>query len=223
MTGAPGRLLITGFGPFPRVPDNPSTRVARRLAGLPHLRRILGQAPDCLVLDTRYAALDTQLAPALARRPAALLMIGVAASRRRVCVETRAVNRVSRLFPDAAGAVSRSLALEPGAPALRRSPSAGTVRVALRRAGLDVAASRDAGRYLCNAAYLRALAEGCPAVFLHIPMPPRTKRPVRRGRPHHEPDGWVAAFAEAARVLMLRARRGQGVGTSCVRRSTESR
>ncbi len=133
------------------------------------------------------------------------------------------MNRVSRLFPDAAGAVSRSLALEPGAPALRRSPSAGTVRVALRRAGLDVAASRDAGRYLCNAAYLRALAEGCPAVFLHIPMPPRTKRPVRRGRPHHEPDGWVAAFAEAARVLMLRARRGQGVGTSCVRRSTESR
>ncbi len=96
------------------MPDNPSARVARRLAGLPHLRRILGQAPDCLVLDTRYAALDTQLAPALARRPAALLMIGVAASRRRVCVETRGVNRVSRLFPDAAGAVSRSLALEPG-------------------------------------------------------------------------------------------------------------
>ena len=90
------RLLITGFGPFPRVPDNPSARVARRLAALPHLRRILGQAPDGLVLDTRYAALDTQLVPALAREPAAVLMIGVAASRRRVCVETRAVNRVSR-------------------------------------------------------------------------------------------------------------------------------
>ena len=81
------------------------------------------------------------------------------------------------------------------------------MRVALKRAGLEVAASRDAGRYLCNAAYFRALAEGCPAVFLHIPMPPRTKRPVREDRPHHDPDAWVAAFAEAARALMLRTRR----------------
>ncbi|WP_342150287.1 peptidase C15 [Methylorubrum sp. SB2] len=202
-----GSLLITGFGPFPRVPDNPSARVARRLAGLPHLRRILGQAPDCLVMDARYAALDTQLAPAFANNPAAVLMIGVAASRRRVCVETRAVNRVSRLFPDAGGAVSHRLALEPGAPALRRSPAAQAVQVALERAGLDVAASRDAGRYLCNASYFRVLAQGRPAVFLHIPMPPRTKRPVRAGRPHHDPEAWVAAFAEAARVLMMRARR----------------
>ncbi len=217
-----GRLLITGFGPFPRVPDNPSARVARRLARLPHLRRILGHAPDCLVLDTRYAALDTQLAPALARKPAAVLMFGVAASRRRVCVETRAVNRVSRLFPDASGAVSYHLAFEPGAPALRRSPAAQAVRVALARAGLEVAASRDAGRYLCTASYFRALAQGCPAVFLHLPMPSRTKRPVRPGRPHHDPNVWSAAFTEAARALMLRARR-QGVGTSSVRRSTESR
>ncbi|KQT57105.1 peptidase C15 [Methylobacterium sp. Leaf456] len=217
------RLLITGFGPFPRVPDNPSARVARRLAASPHLRRILGHAPDCLVLDTRYAALDTQLAPALAKNPPALLMIGVAASRRQVCVETRAVNRVSRLFPDATGKVSRRLAFEPGAPALRCSPAAEPVWVALERAGLAVAASRDAGRYLCNASYFRALAQNRPVVFLHIPMPPRTKRPVRAGRLHHDPEVWVAAFAEAARVLMLRARRGQGVGTDSVRRSTESR
>lgn len=225
MTGelSVARLLITGFGPFPRVPDNPSARVARRLASSSHLRRILGAAPDCLILDTRYAALDTQLAPALARQPAAVLMIGVAASRRRVCVETRAVNRVSRLFPDASGAVSQSLAFESGAPALRRSPATEAVRVSLTRAGLKVAASRDAGRYLCNAAYFRALAQDCPAIFLHIPMPARTKRPLRSDRPHHDPDAWVAAFAEAARVLMQRARRDQGVATSSVRRSTDSR
>ena len=218
-----GRLLITGFGPFPRVPDNPSGRLARRLAALPRLRRILGGVPDCLVLDTRYGALDTQLAPALAARPEAVLMIGVAASRARVCVETRAVNRVSRLFPDASGAVARRLALDPGAPALRRSPSAAAVRAALLRAGLPTAASRDAGRYLCNAAYFRVLAQGCPAVFLHIPMPPRARRPRRPGAARHDPDLWAAAFAEAARALSLRARRAQGTGTACVSRSTESR
>ena len=171
------RLLITGFGPFPGVPDNPSGRLARRLAASPHLRRLLGQAPDCLVLDTRYGALDTGLAPALAKRPHAVLMIGVAARRSRVCVETRAINRVSRLFPDAGGAVGRTLAFEPGGPAQRRSPAATPILVALRRAGLDAAASRDAGRYLCNAAYYLVLEQGCPAVFLHIPMPPRTRRP----------------------------------------------
>ncbi len=201
------RLLVTGFGPFPTVPDNPSGRLARRLAASPHLRRILGATPDCLVLDTRYGALDSELAPALARRPEAVLMIGVAASRSRVCVETRGVNRVSRLFPDASGAVGRTLAFDPGGPTQRRSPAAAQVRVALRRAGLDAAASRDAGRYLCNASYYRVLGQGCPAVFLHIPMPPRTRRPKAGGRRRRPAlDCWAAAFAEAARVLAVRGR-----------------
>ncbi|PXW57777.1 peptidase C15 [Methylobacterium sp. B4] len=201
------RLLVTGFGPFPTVPDNPSGRLARRLAALPRLRRILGEAPDCLVLDTRYAALEAQLAPALAAKPGAVLMIGVAARRRRVCVETRAINRVSRLFPDADGTVGRRLSVQPDGPALRPSPAAAQVRRAMRRAGLDAAASRDAGRYLCNASYYRVLAEGCPAVFLHIPMPPRTKRPqAGGGRRRPALDLWAEAFAEAARVLALRSR-----------------
>ena len=201
------RLLITGFGPFPTVPDNPSARLARRLAASPHLRRILGHTPHCLVLDTRYDALDTGLAPALARGPRAVLMIGVASRRSRVCVETRAVNRVSRLFPDASGAVGGSLAFDSDGPPQRWSAAAAQVRVALRRAGLDAAASRDAGRYLCNASYYRVLATGRPALFLHIPMPPRTRRPQLgggRGRPAL--DLWAEAFIEAARVLALRGR-----------------
>ncbi|GAA0283067.1 Pyrrolidone-carboxylate peptidase [Methylorubrum aminovorans] len=201
------RLLITGFGPFPTVPNNPSARLARRLAASPHLRRILGTTPDCLVLDTRYGALETQLAPALARRPKGILMLGVAARRSRVCVETRAVNRVSRLFPDASGSVGRTLAFDPDGPAQRRSPAAAQVQVALRRVGLAAAVSRDAGRYLCNASYYRGLEQGCPAVFLHIPMPPRTRRPkAGGGRRRPALDRWAAAFAEAARVLALRGR-----------------
>ncbi len=204
------RLLITGFGPFPGVPDNPSARLARRLAASPHLRRILGACPDCLVLDTRYSALDTQLAPALARKPGAVLMLGVAARRSRVSVEARAVNRVSRLFPDAGGRVGGRLALEPGGAPLRRSAAAMPVGVALRRAGLDAVPSRDAGRYLCNASYYRVLGEGCPATFLHIPMPPRTRRPkAGGGRRRPVLDLWAVAFAEAARVLVLRGRRAR--------------
>ncbi|TFZ55511.1 peptidase C15 [Methylorubrum sp. Q1] len=200
------RLLITGFGPFPTVPDNPSARLARRLAASPHLRRRLGYAPDCVVLDTRYDALDTQLAPVLARRPRAVLMIGVAARRSRVCIEMRAVNRVSRLFPDAGGTVGKSLAFEPDGPAQRWSGAAAQVQVALKRAGLDAAASRDAGRYLCNASYYRVLATGCPAVFVHIPMPPRTQRPKAGGGRRPALDRWTGALIGAARVLALRGR-----------------
>ena len=73
------------------------------------------------MLDTRYSALETQLAPVLATRPSAVLMLGVAARRRRICVETRAVNRVSRLFPDTEGSVARTLAFESDGPAQRRN------------------------------------------------------------------------------------------------------
>ena len=69
----------------------------------------------------------------------------------------------------------------------------------LRRRGVPVAVSRDAGRYLCNAGYYRALAEPCPVLFVHVP-PPRTKRPVRPGR---RPDASREERALADLVLLL--------------------
>ena len=55
-------LLITGFGPFPSVPDNPSARLARRLAAMPHLRHLdLGAA--------QFDATDLEVLTALAESP----------------------------------------------------------------------------------------------------------------------------------------------------------
>src|SRR4051812_10392618 len=97
------RLLVTGFGPFPRMPRNPSAAVARRVAASPHWR-VLGVEAEALVLPTAYAALDGALDPALkAGRFDAVLMVGVASRAKRIRVERRAVNRASILFPDAAG------------------------------------------------------------------------------------------------------------------------
>jgi pyroglutamyl-peptidase len=166
------RLLVVGFGPFPRMPRNPGAALARRIAAAPRWR-LHGIDGEALVLSTTYATLDTELGTALDKgRFDALLMIGVAGRARTLRVERRAVNRSSILFPDAAGRRPARLA-EPEAPSSRRAGTATPNALAiLRRRGLACALSQDAGRYLCNAAYLRALAIPVPVLFIHIPRPP---------------------------------------------------
>lgn len=204
-----GRLLITGFGAFPGMAVNPSAVVAARVGAAARLRRAAGGPPRAVVLRTAYAALETELGPLLAEAPLAVLMIGVAGRTRRVRVEMRAANRASRLMPDAGGSPSRRLTLTTSGPAARwAGPAAARAEAILRRTGLPVRLSRDAGRYLCNAAYYRALAAPCPVLFLHIPKPPRIG-PRRRGGPVPR-RGWhdrlADAFAEIAAMLAVQAR-----------------
>lgn len=204
---APGRhLLITGFGPFPGMPRNPSAALARRVGALCR-RRGLGDPVRVLVLRTAYAAIPASLEPALAQRPAAVLMIGVAARATRVRVEVRARNRTSRLLPDALGLAARDFALDRASPAERRSPVAAKALAQLRLRGLPAVRSHDAGRYLCNAAYFRALDEACPVLFLHIPPARKPARPRTANAPRHSPHGEALAqiITEAARVLLLEA------------------
>jgi pyroglutamyl-peptidase len=173
------RLLLTGFGPFPGVPRNPSARLAVSLATEPRLR-LLGIEAKALVLPTTYAAIDLALLPALAQHgPGLVLMLGVAARRRALSIETRATNRASRLMPDASGQTGLRLTLEPDGPAARHLALASTP---LRRMvqGVPARLSRDAGRYLCNAAYFAALGQagGRTAIFVHVPLPERPGRPT---------------------------------------------
>lgn len=173
------RLLITGFGPFPRVPRNPSERVARAAVVNPRWRR-LGWQVDLRILDTRYSALETQLLPALREgSPDAVLLLGVAPKRDAITPESLARNRVSRLFPDASGHVGQAnLQLDPSDQCLIRctqAPIAAMVR-AIRQRGLRATISHDAGRYLCNAAYYKALQakgarQAAHVAFIHIPFP----------------------------------------------------
>lgn len=181
------KLLITGFGPFPRVPRNPSETLARAVAEHPRWRR-LEISVEALVLDTRYSAIDEQLLPKIvAFEPDAILMLGVAGRRKHVSIETRAMNRVSRLMPDASGRVAGSLAFRRGARAslFSQAPHLRVTR-AMRKRGVDARSSRDAGRYLCNAAYFAAheqSREGSMAtvLFVHIPLP-RAIRSLQRNR-----------------------------------------
>ena len=180
------RVLITGFGPFPRAPFNPSAVVAKALARRrrPALAELIRSSH---VFATRYADIDLDLPRLLAQRPDIVLMFGLAGRTRELRIETRARNAISSLFPDAGKHQPRHRAIDTGAlPArLGRAPFT-RVAAALRSRKVPVRLSRDAGSYLCNYAYWRALAaapDGRPLVlFVHIPMVQMMARPRRRLR-----------------------------------------
>jgi len=167
-------ILVTGFGRFPGAASNPTTAIALQVARAARRRGI-----DCVahVFATTYAAVDREL-PALiaAHRPDAILMFGLAGRRRHVSIELLARNRMSTWFPDAAGVVPPRAAILAGAGASVRGRAPFSLLLAAARATrVKTIFSRDAGGYLCNYVYWRALeAAALPgglrrAVFVHVP------------------------------------------------------
>ncbi|GJE18318.1 pyroglutamyl-peptidase I family protein [Methylobacterium marchantiae] len=203
-----GHLLVTGFGPFPGMPRNPSETLARQVGRIGR-HGIAGFPLRTLILPTAYAAIPEMLKPALAERPAAVLMIGVAGRAKRVRVEARAVNRTSRLFPDASGRMPAKLRLDRDGPAQRRATIADRALVALRRHGVAAIPSANAGRYLCNASYFRALAETCPVLFLHIPpAKPGWRRRIGPALKQRDPSATLPrAVTGVGRLMLVAARR----------------
>ena len=170
-------ILVTGFGPFPGAPVNPTGPLALRLARLrrPAFADTLRIAH---VFPTSYAAIERELPGLIARhRPDAILMFGLATRTKHLRIETQARNAISSVFADAQGFKPAARVLTRSGPALLavRAPSARLVHAA-RTTGASVKLSRDAGRYLCNALYWRALeAAANPsgprvAAFVHVPL-----------------------------------------------------
>jgi pyroglutamyl-peptidase len=198
------RVLLLGFGPFPGVPSNPSAALAQKLAR--RRRPLLADLERrAHVLATTYAAVDRDLPKLLADKPDIVLVFGLAARRRHVCIETRARNALSMLFPDAGGYRPRQSRIERGGPDAHvgRAPFHRLLG-ALRAGHVPARLSRDAGRYLCNYAYWRALAHavnGRPLVqFVHIPAVAHNPRPHRRGR-RRAPS--LAQLVRAAERLLI--------------------
>ena len=175
-------ILLTGFGPFPGAPFNPTGRLVEKLARSRHLAAS-GVRRTSHVFRTSYEAVDHELPALLARiKPDVLVMFGLAGRTRHVRIETRARNAISRVVPDAAGRRPHAGTIVVGASATRamRAPAQRLLK-AVRSAGVKAALSHDAGRYLCNYLCWRASeAAGRPngpkvAAFVHVPK-------VRAGR-----------------------------------------
>ena len=174
-------VLITGFGPFPGAPYNPTARLAEALArcrrpGLTNIARIAH------VFRTSYAAVDRDLAVLVARhRPDLILMFGLAQRTPYLRIETRAMNRRAALFADVDGA-HPALTIRFGGPRTLMARAPQHALQAARRAGVPVRCSIDAGKYVCNFAYWRALElaadRGSLVQFVHVPKM-RIVRPRR--------------------------------------------
>jgi pyroglutamyl-peptidase len=180
------RVLITGFGPFPGAPFNPAQLLVTRLA---KRRRPALAGIDAVVhvFPTSYAAVDSQLKALIAQhRPDVMVMFGLAGRTKGLRIETLARNRTARVFPDIEGTTPKRGVIRNDAGIMRGRAPFARLAAAARASGLPARLSRDAGRYVCNYSYWRALETaalaGGPAIVVFVHVPSVRKRQRKAGR-----------------------------------------
>ncbi len=200
----PLRILVTGFGGFPGARDNPAARLIRALAN--HKARLarLGIALDVALLPVHFAGAAQKLED-LERtlHPDAILHFGLAARRKYLSVETRALNRVSLLHCDTSGSRASCQVIVAGAAHSKRATfPARQIEAALRRASFRARLSVDAGNYVCNEMlYLSLSRSQARAIgFLHVPRLVRLDRPKKTPR---DRSAHLAGLTRAALIAIL--------------------
>jgi pyroglutamyl-peptidase len=178
-------ILVTGFGPFPGAPFNPTRQLVERLARLrrPALNDVT-IVPH--VFQTSYAAVDHDLPKLIARhKPDALLMFGLASRSKTLRIETRARNALGS-FPDVSGRSLPGRKIRIAGPPDLALPAHGRhLLAAVRNVRAPVALSRDAGRYLCNYLCWRAAEAAMkngPRVAAFVHFPPVARKVSRKGK-----------------------------------------
>ncbi len=171
-------ILVTGFGPFPGAPRNASSLLAEALAEAA-TRVLPGFAIHAETLPTEWQAGPARLSALIdTLQPVVAVHFGVSHRARSFVVETRARNTRDDI-DDACGAAPDSVCVADGGPdELSATLPTGLIFERLRRRGLPVQLSRDAGGYLCNALLYHSLDEarrrggqgfGVRRGFIHIP------------------------------------------------------
>ncbi|HXI07690.1 MAG: pyroglutamyl-peptidase I [Bradyrhizobium sp.] len=210
------RVLITGFGPFPGAPYNPTQPLVARLV---RLRRpaLADVELASHIFPVTYRTVDQELPKLLARiRPHALLMFGLAARTRHLRIETRARNAVTMLWPDAAQTRVRKGSIGAGTDAMMFGPHTAKLLRAAHATGIDARLSRDAGAYLCNYLSWRAIEATRAddhlqlAAFVHIPLLARGATSLRKGVSRIDLEQLVDA-GEAMLMEMVKQARQAGL------------
>src|SRR5258708_17113593 len=207
------RILVTGFGPFPGAPFNPTQPLVARLVRLrrPALRDVELSGH---IFPVTCTAVDRELPELLAsRRSPGLLMFGLASRTPYVRVESRARNAVTTLWPDADHARLRKGSIAGGAEAMMFGPHIAKLLRAANGTGIDARTSRDAGSYLCNYLSWRAIEAtsgdaGPPlAAFVHVPPLTRDGASQRKGAPRRVTLDELVDAGEAMLLEMVRLAR----------------
>lgn len=163
--------LVTGFGPFPRVPRNPSQRLVERLG-----ESVAGMTVHRRVLPTEYHAAGPLICSLLDElRPDICLCVGVGRGGDPLRLETTARNFGTVDSPDHSGFTFSGPIAADGPETYAATLPLDPILAALREQGHSAALSDDAGGYVCNFVFFTArhhiasarLPTACG--FLHIP------------------------------------------------------
>jgi pyroglutamyl-peptidase len=166
------KLLLTGFEPFGKWAVNPSWEIARALDG---------QEINGVRVVARRLPVDWQCSwPTLLKaieetRPRWVLMLGQAARRPSISVESRGCNRCNGKPDNKGNAPTATTVDEEGPEELAATLPVEEIVTRISDSGVPVERSEDAGGYLCNHTLYRALAwaesqQQAPAIgFIHVP------------------------------------------------------
>jgi pyroglutamyl-peptidase len=149
------KILLAGFGPWGKTRRNPSGETARALGG--H------------VLPVRFGTAGTEIVRLIREtRPGAIVLLGVAAGRRKINLEAVALNVDHCEDPPPFRRWRRRIRKGPFVRFARLPLD--RIHRRLRAAGLPVALSYNAGTFLCNHVFYVALARSrVPCGFVHLP------------------------------------------------------
>jgi len=161
MPSGPSRTFVTGFGPFLDVTENPSATIAEAVAN--------AKGRPYRILEVSFEAVEEFLISLDPDSFDRLVLLGVADSRKQVMPELFARNYIGHA-KDVRGN-DRMGPIEEGGPLLIEGTLWSNELLSAEITSPDIEVSLDAGTYLCNYIYYRALRTlpGKRIGFCHVP------------------------------------------------------
>lgn len=144
------RILITGFGPFPGEPVNPTENLIKALRDFPDIVAESGVVRT-EILDVEYETAPARLAAIGAEFiPDIAIHYGLSAGAQGFTLERLARNEIAANRPDNAGGQPGAARIVDRGAAHPSTLPLDRVSEALASASLPYSWSNDAGGYLCN-------------------------------------------------------------------------
>lgn len=197
------KILLTGFGPFGKVVNNPSERIAAHFA----LTGLDGHSLTTAVLPVSYRRAGEEIARLLEEGEFDVAVLtGVAVRSEMLRLELFARNRSSVRKKDAGEESTAGRFRENALPTLSATVSAAGLAGKLRSEDIPARVSRSAGDYVCNHTYYAALdaiyRAGLPTacLFVHLPADEQTMADAADG-PTMNLDAQIHAIEIVLRQL----------------------
>ena len=165
-------ILLTAFGAFPGVECNPTEIVLEKCIEL-EVDSSAFQLTRA-VLDVSYHRSIEQLYELLNEHEAfdIVIHLGVAISSDEIRLERQAINQRSAKIPDIDGVKSNEVPIMARLPIeyiVQTTSPLEALEQKLKKKGIPVRISQDAGKYVCNNIYFASLLWQKNAIFVHIP------------------------------------------------------